>query len=308
MPKDLHELPKLRDSISYLYFEHAVIEQEDSSIVVIQESGRIPVPISSVTCLLLGPGTRVTHAAIKAMAENGCMVIWCGEHAGRFYASGMGETRSSANLLLQAKLCMDPATHMAVVRRMYEIRFPKVSTANLTLQQIRGMEGVRVRQTYHTEAKRCGVKWSARSYKQTSWDDSDEINRALSSANAILYSVCQAAIVSLGFSPGLGFVHTGKLLSFVYDIADLYKSETSISAAFETISSKCEDPDRKLRTVMRQKIVKFDIMKRVADDIAWIFDVSLPGEQDNHDEVGSLWDESGEIDGGKNHGGSESKW
>ena len=100
MPKDLHELPKLRDSISYLYFEHAVIEQEDSSIVVIQESGRIPVPISSVTCLLLGLGTSVTHAAIKAMAENGCMVIWCGEHAGRFYASGMGETRSAANLLL----------------------------------------------------------------------------------------------------------------------------------------------------------------------------------------------------------------
>ena len=80
MPKDLHELPKLRDSISYLYFEHAVIEQEDASIVVIQENGRIPVPISSVTCLLLGPGTRVTHAAIKAMAENGCMVIWCGEY------------------------------------------------------------------------------------------------------------------------------------------------------------------------------------------------------------------------------------
>lgn len=126
MPKDLHELPKLRDSISYLYFEHAVIEQENSSIVVIQESGRIPVPISAVTCILLGPGTKVTHAAIKAMAENGCMVVWCGENVGRFYASGMGETRSAANLLLQARLCMDEAAHMTVVRRMYEIRFPIV--------------------------------------------------------------------------------------------------------------------------------------------------------------------------------------
>ena len=126
MPKDLHELPKLRDSISYLYFEHAVIEQENSSIVVIQESGRIPVPISAVTCILLGPCTKVTHAAIKAMAENGCMVVWCGENAGRFYASGMGETRSAANLLLQARLCMDEAAHMTVVRRMYEIRFPIV--------------------------------------------------------------------------------------------------------------------------------------------------------------------------------------
>ena len=170
------------------------------------------------------------------------------------------------------------------------------------------MEGVRVRQTYQTEAKRCGVKWTARNYKQTNWDDSDEINRALSVANAILYSVCQAAIVSLGFSPGLGFVHTGKLLSFVYDIADLYKSETSIPAAFETVGAKCSDPDRKLRAVMRQKIVRADILKRVADDIAWIFDIPLQDEQDNHGEVGNLWDESGEIDGGKNHGGGDLKW
>ena len=303
MPKDLHELPKLRDSISYLYFEHAVIEQDDSSIVVIQEDGRIPVPISSVTCLLLGPGTRVTHAAIKAMADNGCMVIWCGERAGRFYASGMGETRSAANLLLQAKLCMDPEAHMAVVRRMYEIRFPKVPTENMTLQQIRGMEGVRVRQTYQVEAKRCGVKWSARKYKHTSWDDSDEINRALSSANSILYSVCQAAIVSLGFSTGLGFVHTGKLLSFVYDIADIYKTETSIPAAFEAVREKPEDLDRRIRVLTRQKIARADLLKRIADDIAWIFDVPLHEEQDNTSEVGGMWDESGEIKGGINHAG-----
>ena len=307
MPKDLYELPKLRDSISYLYFEHAVIEQENSSIVVIQESGRIPVPISAVTCILLGPGTKVTHAAIKAMAENGCMMVWCGENAGRFYASGMGETRSAANLLLQARLCMDEAAHMTVVRRMYEIRFPKVPTKGLTLQQIRGMEGVRVRQTYQVEAKRCGIKWSARKYKQTSWDDSDEINRALSTANAILYSVCQAAIISLGFSTGLGFVHTGKLLSFVYDIADLYKTETSIPAAFEAVKEKPEDLERRVRILIRKKIVQANLMKRIADDITWIFDIPLHEEQDNQMNVGNLWDDTGEITGGKNHAG-DSGW
>ena len=302
MPRDLHELPKLRDSISYLYFEHAIIEQDASSIVVIQEDGRIPVPISSVTCLLLGPGTRVTHAAIKAIAENGCLVIWCGEHTGRFYASGMGETRSAANLILQAKLCMNPEYHMAVVRRMYEIRFPKVPTRDLTLKQIRGLEGVRVRQTYQTEAKRCGVKWSARKYKQTTWDDSDEINRALSCANAILYGVCHAAIVSLGFSTGLGFVHTGKMLSFVYDIADLYKTETSIPAAFEAVKARGEDLERHVHVLTRQKIARAGLLKRVADDIAWVFDVPLHEEQDNLDTVGDLWDEREEIDGGINHG------
>ncbi len=303
MPKDLHALPKLRDSISWLYFEKAVIEQEDSSIVVLQGENRIPVPIASVTCLMLGPGVSVTHAAVKAITDNGCLVVWCGERGERFYASGMGETRSAANLLLQAKLCMDPAAHMAVVRRMYEIRFPRVPTEGMSLQQIRGMEGVRVRQTYQTEAKRCGVKWSARKYKQTDWDDADDINRALSMANAILYAVCQAAIVSLGFSTGLGFVHTGKQMSFVYDIADLYKTETSIPAAFETVGKPTEDMDRRVRLLMRQKITKANIMKRVSDDIAWIFNVPLEDEQNNHTAVGNLWDSDGEIDGGKNHAG-----
>ena len=79
MPRDLHELPKIRDSVSFLYFEHAVVEQDNSSIVVLQKDGKIPVPVSSLTCLLLGPGISVTSAAIKTITENGCLIIWCGE-------------------------------------------------------------------------------------------------------------------------------------------------------------------------------------------------------------------------------------
>ncbi len=304
MVKDLHELPKVRDSISYLYIEHALIEQENSSIVVIKEDGKIPVPVSSLTCLLLGPGTRVTHAAISAAAKNGCLIVWCGEAAGRFYAAGTGETRSSENLLLQARLCMDPAAHLAVVRRMYEIRFPKLPQEDLSLQQIRGLEGIRVKQTYRTYAKATGVKWTARSYKQTDWDEADDINRALSAANAILYSVCQAAIVSLGFSPGLGFVHTGKQLSFVYDIADLYKTDTSIPAAFEAVQKANGDLDQKVRLYTRQTIANAGILKRIAGDISWIFNVPLQEEQQNRADAGELWDTCSPLPGGKNYEGS----
>lgn len=304
MAKDYRELPKVRDSISYLYMEHAIIEQDNSSIVIIREDGRIPIPVSSLTCLLLGPGTSITHAAIRAAAENGCMIIWCGEGAGKFYASGMGETRSSSNLLLQARLCMDSEAHMAVVRRMYEIRFPRLPTSNLTLQQIRGMEGIRVKQTYKTYAKQTGVKWTARSYKQSDWEDTDQINQALSAANAILYSVCQAVIVSLGFSTGLGFVHTGKQLSFVYDIADLYKTETSIPAAFEAVQKSNGDLEQKVRLFMRQKIAKSGVLKRIADDISWIFDIPLQEEQQNAAGAGDLWDTQGELPGGINYDGS----
>lgn len=308
MPKDLHELPKLRDSVSYLYFEHAIIEQDNSSIVAIRQDGRIPIPVSSVTCILLGPGTSITHAAVRAMSENGCSVLWCGELAGRFYASGMGETRSAANLLLQAKLCMNAELHMAVVRKMYEIRFPNVQTEGLTLQQIRGLEGVRVRQTYQMEAKRCGVKWSARKYKQTSWECSDGINKALSYANSILYGLCQASIVSLGFSPGLGFIHTGKQLSFVYDIADLYKTETSIPAAFEAMQRGETDLEKRVRSLIRQRITRIKLMKRIVEDIERIFTISLSEEQENHLEVGDIWNISGSIRGGMNHAGDDLEW
>lgn len=120
--KNLQELPKLRDSVSYLYIEHAIIEQNDTAIVAIKKDGRVPIPIAAMTCLLIGPGVSITHAAIRAICENGCMAIWCGEKMGRFYASGIGETRSAKNLLIQAKACMDDTMHLEVAKRMCPIR------------------------------------------------------------------------------------------------------------------------------------------------------------------------------------------
>ena len=148
------------------------------------------------------------------------MAIWCGEHAERFYAAGVGETRSAKNLLVQAKACMDAERHLEVAKRMYQIRFSNLKTEGLTLQQLRGMEGIRVRKAYELAARTTGVRWKKRSYKTEEWDQADPVNQALSEANALLYGLCHAAIVSLGYSPGLGFIHTGKQLSFVYDVAD----------------------------------------------------------------------------------------
>lgn len=195
--KNLQELPKLKDSISYLYIEHAIIEQNDTAIVAIKKEGKIPIPIAAMTCLLLGPGTRVTHAAIRALCDNGCMAIWCGENATRFYAAGIGETRSAKNLLKQAGACMDQDKHLEVAKRMYQIRFSKMKTDGMTLQQLRGMEGIRVRKAYELAAKTTGIVWKKRSYKSTDWDAADPINQALSEANALLYGLCHAAIVSL---------------------------------------------------------------------------------------------------------------
>lgn len=301
MPKDLKELPKLRDSISYFYAEHAIIDQCDSSIILHRGSEDIPMPVSSLTCLMLGPGTSITHAAIKTAAENGCMIVWCGENGARFYASGQGETRNSKNTLLQAKYCMDENLHMRVVRRMYEIRFPKVDCSKMTLQQIRGMEGIRVRSAYQMAAKLNGIAWNKRNYKQTDWDKSDGINRALSAANAVLYSVCQAAIYSLGYSSALGFVHTGKMLSFVYDIADLYKAETTIPAAFASMKRDPKNPESHVRDFCRKYFHSANLMKRIAVDLAWLFE-EPENEQQEEKATGDLWNgKEGNIEGGVNY-------
>lgn len=303
MPRDLHELSRLEDSISYLYVDRAIVERDVNSIVILKGKDRIPVPISSLTVLMLGPGTNLTHAAMKVIADSGCLVIWCGEGALRFYGYGMGETRSANNLIRQAQCCMDEQKHLDVVRRMFELRFPGIDLSDKTLQQMRGLEGVRMRETYKLLARKNGIIWKGRSYKIEDWDASDDLNKALSAANACLYGLCNAAIVSLGYSPGLGFIHTGKMMSFVYDIADLYKVETTIPVAFEIVSQPRVDPiDREARKRLRTVLRERRILKRIAKDLTFLFDVA-DGEDANRMDAGELWDgEDKRVAGGMNHG------
>jgi CRISPR-associated protein Cas1 len=303
--KDYHILPKLRDSISYIYIEYAHINQDKASIILNLEDGKVPVPVAALTCLMLGPGTTITHEAIKTISTNGCLVVWCGEKGEKFYASGMGETRSGKNVLKQARLCMDEKQHLAVAKKMYERRFPKLPKGDYTLQQLRGMEGIRVREAYKLASKTTGVRWKGRNYKTKDWDASDPINRALSAANAILYSVCQAAIVSLGYSTALGFVHTGKMLSFVYDIADLYKADTTIPAAFEAVQRGTGSLEKRVRIRCRDYFQRVQLLKRIPLDIEWIFDIK-GSEQADAEVTGDLWDQDDSTSaGGRNYASGE---
>lgn len=304
MPRDLHELSRLEDSLSYLYVDKAIVERDMNSIVIIRGRERIPVPVSALTVLMLGPGTNLTHAAMKVLADSGCLVIWCGEGALRFYGYGMGETRSAANLLRQARACMDDDMHLEVVRRMFSLRFPGINLEGKTLSQMRGMEGVRMREAYKLLAKKHGLIWKGRSYKMEDWDASDDLNKALSAANACLYGLCNAAIVSLVYSPGIGFIHTGKMMSFVYDIADLYKVETTLPVAFEIATgSRCETIEREARIRLRTVLRERRVLKRIAKDIATLFE-GMDAEDPNRQDAGELWDgEDHTIAGGVNHGG-----
>ncbi len=303
--QDLHVLPRFSDGWSYLYVEHCRVDQEARAIAIHDASGKVPVPCANLALLMLGPGVSITHAAISVLADHGCLVAWCGEEGVRFYALGMGETRSAANLLHQARMWADADLRLQVVHRLYQLRFAETFAPELTLRQIRGMEGVRVRDAYARAARETGVPWSGRSYRRDKWTDADPVNRALSAAHSCLYGICHAAIASAGFSPALGFIHTGKMLSFVYDVADLYKAELTIPTAFRAAAEDKDGLERRVRISCRDLFVSTRLLERIIPDMQSALMVPKKGaasggpfDQDAA-APGSLWDPvTGEVAGG----------
>lgn len=283
MNYDLRTLPKMRDGLSYAYFEHCIVEQDGLSVSVFSEKERILLPVAALGVLLLGPGSSITHAAIKTLSENGCLVQWTGEGMQRFYAQGLGETRKGRHLELQAKLWADDHDHEEVVLRMYRMRFKKRLPPGLTLEQIRGMEGVRVREAYATASRETGVKWEGRNCDRHNWKAGDPINRALSTANACLNAICHTAIVSGGYTPGLGFIHTGTALSFVYDISDLYKAEITIPLAFKVTAENPPNLESAVRAACRDVFNRCGLLGRILPDIDRLFDLGHPIAEDEID-------------------------
>jgi CRISP-associated protein Cas1 len=303
--KDLHLLPPISDGWSHLYVERCRVDQDDHGIVVHDERGHVQVPCALLSVLMLGPGSTITHAAIRTLSDCGCSVLWVGEEGVRLYASGTGETRSARNLLGQARHHADHRLRMAVVRQMYAMRFADPPPEDVTLQQLRGMEGARVRQAYEVASATWGVEWKGRDYKRTAWDAATPINRALSVAASCLYGLGHAAIVSAGYSPGLGFVHEGKALSFVYDVADLYRTEVVIQAAFAAVAAGGGDLEGEVRRMSREAFRASNLLGRIVADIHSLF-AGHEGEEDQFatDEAmpGGLWDGDGTaVAGGRNH-------
>jgi len=290
--QNLQELPRFADKLSYLYVERAAIDQHEKSIAVHRADSVSPVPAAALGLLILGPGTSITHAAVKALADNNCQIVWVGQHAVRFYAHGLGGARHSRNLLRQARLVSNDVTRLQVVIRMYSFRFPEKLDPHLTLQQIRGKEGVRVRQAYADASRETGVPWTGRNYKRNQWAAADPVNRALSSANACLYGLVHAAILSAGYSPAMGFVHTGKQLSFVYDVADLYKADITIPLAFRVVAAGTTDIERNVRIACREIFRGSRLIEQILPDIEEVLNVPDAGDDEYAEDParpGELW-------------------
>jgi CRISPR-associated protein Cas1 len=258
----------MKERVSVLFLEYGQIDVLDGAFVVIDKNGvRTHIPVGSIACLMLEPGTRVSHAAAAMAARVGTLLVWVGEAGVRLYASGQPGGARADRLLYQAKLALDETARLKVVRKMYELRFGERPPERRSVEQLRGIEGARVRKMYELLAKRHGLKWERRKYDPTNWDGGDLLNRCVSAANACLYGITEAAVLAAGYAPAVGFIHTGKPLSFVYDIADIFKFDTVVPLAFQIAAKKSAESERRVRLACRDVFRQQKVLARIIPTI-----------------------------------------
>jgi len=258
----------MKDRVSVIFIEKGNLDVLDGAFVVVDKNGvRTHIPVGGVACLMLQPGTRVSHMAVVLASRVGCLLVWVGDGGVRLYAAGQPGGARADRLLFQAKLALDDAARLKVVRKMYALRFREEPPERRSVDQLRGIEGVRVRKMYEILARQYGVNWKSRNYDYTEWESGDIPNRCLSSATACLYGICEAAILAAGYAPAIGFIHTGKPQSFVYDIADIFKFETVVPVAFRIAAKKPNQPEREVRLACRDVFRQTRILHRIIPTI-----------------------------------------
>lgn len=266
----------IKERLSVLYIEYGQLDVLDGAFVVVDKNGvRTHIPVGGVVCLMLEPGTRVSHAACALAGRVGTLLVWIGEAGVRLYSAGQPGGARADRLLYQAKLALDDELRLKVVRKMYALRFGEEPPQRRSVDQLRGIEGARVRETYKRIAAKYGVEWKARNYDTSEWDQGDLPNRCLSAATACLYGVTEAAVLAAGYAPAIGFIHTGKPLSFVYDVADVYKFETVVPLAFRIAARNPVNPERQVRLACRDSFRETRLLERI---IPGIEDMLAAGE------------------------------
>ena len=269
-----------------LFLQYGELDVIDGAFVMVDKTGiRTHIPVGSIACLLLEPGTRITHAAVKLAAYVGCLLIWVGEGGVRMYAAGQPGGARSDKLLFQARSALDDTARLKIVKKMYEIRFGERPPERRSIEQLRGMEGARVRKMYELLARQYGVVWKRRNYDYKDWNFGDAANKCLSAANACLYGVCEAAILAAGYSPAIGFVHTGKPQLFVYDIGDLVKFETVVPIAFKVAKKKPHDLERQVRIQCRDMFRETKFLDKIIPSIEMVLEAGEIEKPEAHKEA-----------------------
>ncbi|MGZ3103496.1 type I-E CRISPR-associated endonuclease Cas1e [Streptomyces sp. H72] len=303
------QLTRTGERLSFVYLERCTVHRDANAITAQDAEGTTHIPSATIGTLLLGPGTRVTHQAMSVLGETGAAVCWVGEHGVRYYASGRALSRSSALMEAQARQWASQRSRLAVARAMYRLRFPDEDPAGLTRHELLGREGKRVKDCYRTEAARTGVTWRGRRYTPGDFTSGDPVNQAITAAAQCMYGIAHAVVTSLGCSPALGFIHSGHELSFVLDVADLYKTEIGIPLAFDVAAQDEEDTGPRTRRALRDRINETSLLNRCVDDIKRLLlpdtagPTTAPG--DDRDVVTLQSDRGHQVASGINYDGPE---
>jgi CRISP-associated protein Cas1 len=258
----------IRERNSIVWLQYGQVDVQDGALVLIDKQGiRTHIPVGGLACLMLEPGTRITHGGVALASEVGCLILWVGEGGVRLYSAGQPGGARSDRLLYQAKLALDEDLRLKVIRAMYRFRFKEEPPARRSIEQLRGIEGARVRALYGMLARQHGIDWGRREYDPENFMDQDRVNRCLSVANHCLYGLCEAAILAAGYAPAIGYLHTGKPQSFVYDIGDLFKFDTVVPIAFRIAASREDDITRATRHACRDAFRRFHLLDRIIPTI-----------------------------------------
>ena len=270
-----------------VFVERAQIDVLDGAFVAVSTDGmRTHIPVGGIACLMLEPGARISHAAVALAGRAGTLVTWVGEGGVRLYSAGQPGGARADKLLWQAATALDDQARLKVVRAMYAQRFGEPAPEKRSIDQLRGIEGQRVRHAYDLLARQYGVTWKNRRYDPGDWDAADIPNRCLSAATACLHGLSEAAVLAAGYAPAIGFLHRGKPRSFVYDIADLWKTDTVVPAAFRIAAQAQKGkldmpPERAVRLACRDAFRSSGLLRKIIPTIEEILragGLPLPGD------------------------------
>jgi CRISPR-associated protein Cas1 len=276
-------LLQLKDRLSFFYVERGGLTVIDGCLVLTDNEDRVQyeVPARTTTAIMVGPGTTVSTEAMRLGAAYGVIVTWVGEHGVRCYSAGRPWGDNIEWLEKQVRCYSDPALSLKVAREMFFRRFG-VRMERRSIDQLRGIEGARVRELYRLKADEFKIRWTGRRYiPGNPFGETDGPNLALNVANTCLYGLVETAVHATGMSTALGFVHRGDRLSFVLDVADLYKMEHMVPLAFGLVARKGKEGkpwaglERDVRRACRDLFRTSGLLDRIVNDMTSLIDAGL---------------------------------
>jgi len=286
------DLPKITDRVSFMYVDAAAVRQDETGIVAYSKDSKVRIPCATMLTLFLGPGTSLSQQAALTLARHGTTVVWSGNEGTGISATVRPLASSAAYAQAQATAWADETCRHSVAFKMFEMRFPGTNIPpDTTLDQLRGMEGQRVKATYATLRRIHHLPDWRRVHDR---ENADPVNAAMNVANSMLYDVASAVIGALGMSPALGFIHSGNIRAFSLDLADMYKMETAAVSAFACALSP--NPTKDVRRSMRSYLSDFRVHAGMVKILHELFPVDKAADVDRND----LTATTGTVEGGWN--------